>query len=454
MDTRDRRFGSPEYVREAFPSSAGWIWASAAADAELYKCQLPCIGKWTKVASEQTFQQLDADESSLWALDILGTSIAYRQLDGSGEWNFISGEFEQISASGTFAVLGIEKETRNLLFCYKPCSGKWVKPVENEKHPLAGSPFTLPPQGDLLRVDADSTHVYAATTDGRLFVRRYRIGEGDSRQWADIEDGDWIDVTPTAVNVTHVTVSVAGVSLWTLTTDGVVFGCVKPCLGGVWMETPLPPGGPFRSLDAGEDLLYAVSAIGGQVYHRSTIVSPSFGWLTVPASSDQSSETLSAWASLPDGGFTSITISSNPSRSSQVSDFYTVRDNALSCSNLNEARCISNAEIGCVWSADLGKCEAVVPITERRLMDEHVVFDDPNCVVLEVIQADGSVVRQPGYARVQQKEGEELTIQVDPTCVEHGVRRRLPEARPVCWDHNEYVTPDVSCCNHQQRFAN
>ena len=405
-------------------------------DSALYKCQLPCIGGWTRIDGEEGFHKLDADGDSLWAIDVHGTSIAYRPLDGSEQWSFISGEFEQVSASGTFAVLGVEKQTRNLLFCYKPCSGKWVKPIETDKHPLRGTDLSLPPVGDLTQVDADDTHLFAVTTPERLFMRRYRIGEGDSRKWVDVEDGDWTDITPANVNVTAVTVSVAGHSVWALTADGVVFGCVKPCLSATWMETPLPPGGPLQSLDAGEELLFAVSAIGGQVYHRSTIVSLSFTWISVPASADKSSATLDAWSSIPDGGFQTITVSSIADRSSQIDSVYTVRDHALACSNLNEARCLSNAELGCKWSADLGKCEALVPAKERRLMDEHVIFDDPNCVVLEIIQADGSVARQGGYAQVQQKEGQEVTIQVDPTCVEHGVRKKLPEARPVCWDHN------------------
>uniref|UniRef100_A0A7S2RMU5 Uncharacterized protein n=1 Tax=Mucochytrium quahogii TaxID=96639 RepID=A0A7S2RMU5_9STRA len=464
-------FGEPEYVREEPKLKVGWIWALSRITKKPYKCQKPCYGHWVPVndhseVHDYTFEWIDADERLVWALNKREHKLYSRLLDGSTKWSYVSGDFKSFSTSGYYALYGVDRVKRGVIVaCKKPCTGEWKPPVEVPGHPFEGRGWQGPelPEGEYSpykMVDADATHVWTLLENGRLFVKQVILPQG-SMDWPDMlleEDFpqygyQWAEVTLEDAKLVHISTSAATGVIWALDDKGNPYVCAIPCIKTSWIVVRAPEtgGGNVRKLidiDADQQFVWGIVE-GGQVYVRPVALDKSNEvWVAVPASNDKTQITLDAWNTVPEGGFLKTTASASPHYYDPF-PMYTVQEFGMECALYDtKMACDNKKEDMCKWSVVYGRCEKAIRSSNSRLPSEDIIFDDTTCVLADEINFDGTLLQSPGYALMQEKEGAEMVVVRDPECVDVGVRKKLPEERPACWDHNETVKAHLSCYDH------
>ncbi len=127
---------------------------------------------WVSVAdSPRGLQEVSADDTHVWAVTAGGT-VHRRPVDGSGQWEQITGSLSDVSATGDGWVWGIQGES--LIFkCPKPCAANgsgWVQV-----------------DGNAVQVSANDTHVWVTNAGGEGF-RRPVDGSG---QWERMNGPLW-----------------------------------------------------------------------------------------------------------------------------------------------------------------------------------------------------------------------------------------------------------------------
>ncbi|GBG34473.1 Lectin L6 [Hondaea fermentalgiana] len=455
-------FGEPEYLRRSVVIPKGWVWALGAADDSIYNCRMPCIGNWTLINDTKTIHDfdldvIDSDADAVWGLSLSEDKLFTRNLDGSTDWTFISGSFTTVSASGSYAVYAVNRnDPLEILACLKPCDGQWNPPVEVSGHPSEGTEWTGPDLNNTVSsykaINADDTHIWLIVEDGRIFSRRVLLpSTGVSVRWKDvwIEDsayGQWIDVSPPGVGLEKVATCIQTDTIWALTDTGALMKCPRSCTSDQWVQVPYPGSGlTVENFDLDDQYVWAVASDNG-IYRRSaSSETAGSSWSSIPSATATGNATVDARKTVPSGGFKRITAPAFMVRTDTYTE-YTVEEYGQDCAlTLTEDACALKTTERCEWNVDLALCEKRIDSSNSRFPDLDVVFDDPTCIIAEVVSADGSVSMEPGFALTQDHEEETLGITRDPQCVEHGIRMATSADMPACWDHNETVRADESC---------
>ncbi len=440
-------YGSPEYVRSSSAMFVGWVWALGQ-DGDPYRARKPLKGDWeslneTSSVFNYKFQVIQADEDYVWALNEPDEELFQRKLDGSDAWKLVSGiALSYITVDSPFAVYSITKKTNELMLCWKPCGGQWVKPVHSPRHFAQGAAWDELPRANfsekVLQVDVDITHVYCVLESGKAWVMRVELDPRLALGWLDVLDASWVDISGTE-EIEFVSAS-SEEYLWVVTKNGDVKVCAKPCLSGSFLETPALPGEKIVRVDVDQNYVLALTELGN-LYRRENYFSADMPtWEPIPNPMD-----YPAKLATPDDGFTFLTMSSSAQIIDRFDTFSAEREGRVCFLIKNQGECNKRKDENCAWNKAQKKCEKQVPSSKTRLQASEVVFDDPDCVMLRSLNAEGEEVKTPGYALVQSHELSGLSVIADHECVGEGVRKALAEKRPVCWDHNDTVVASNDC---------
>lgn len=203
-------------------STAGYVWGVSASN-QVYFCKQPCAGGWVPVdmtGAGGTIQSLQVDATYIYILVTVGStqSVAYRPIDGSGNWTLVS---NGVSGSPIMKTLGVTQTflwvsgtdpSKNVpvsYHCTKPCStNAWVE--DTDINQTLGS------------LSSSGSKLYGTTFDPTL---------GKSIVFSAEETGTNLEpvaglsgVNPAAISAQsdQTTLLVAGM-------DNSLYGCTAPC---------------------------------------------------------------------------------------------------------------------------------------------------------------------------------------------------------------------------------
>ena len=125
-DHMDPDFGcGPVCFSDISISQGRYVCGVSKENNTVYMCHTSdCNGRnWVLISPEITLTQIDAGAEEVWRVNA-NNHIFRRPVNGSGEWNIVSGEMRYISASGRDYIWGIAPND-SLYNCEKPCTGDW-----------------------------------------------------------------------------------------------------------------------------------------------------------------------------------------------------------------------------------------------------------------------------------------------------------------------------------------
>jgi len=261
--------------------------------------------------------------------------------------------------------------------------------------------------------------------------------------------GQWREVTPQDFRVKAIATSASTSTLWAVSAAGQPFVCVTPCNPSGWIAVTAPKTAKgtvaLEYIDADLKWVWGVTADGQVFEHLASVLRFEEPWIQIPANNDKSSFAVKAWDSVPPGGFKLVCPSASLLDADEITRF-TVEESSAGCNRyVDDLACYAKVDDRCKWNAEIEVCEKALPTQASRLPDVDVLFDDHSCILAEEVGVDGTVAMQPGYSRTKVKEGAELVINRDLECVDHGVRQRIPDIRPPCWDNNHTINALNSC---------
>jgi len=456
MDT----FGDPEYQRSEKIHALGYVYAVARLTRKVFKCEKPCFGKWEEImdtsgVDDFSFDAIDSDEVYTWATNQQSGKL-YRRLNHETQlWTYISGRIEIFSTSGAHALYGVSGEdTGTILTCIKPCEGNWVLPTDAVGHPNEKQTWEAPRleqvDMELVDIEADLSHLWIVTNTGRLFSRQVLLLPGPL-SWQDVWVDNspyeqWVEATPPST-VHRITVSVSRKVLWAISSNrNSLLVCQSVPCTGTWFTIAAPDA--LVDIDADSEFVWVVS-VAGQVYKRPVLSFSGHSWVSVPPSNDISAAAVDAWGRVPDGGFSLVTTTSNLEAYGIFNDYLVAGDSRHCKYYSTEPACRAKQVSGCRWSITEHQCELEVKDQRSRLPIKEVDVEDSTCILARTIMSDGTMELSAGYSIVKHSEETLPQVVQDKDCVDAGIRRRLFEERPPCWDYNSTMDASKGCVDNE-----